>query len=77
MALFTSKRDEVNKILAENIHENIKFDLRHRVLELIEPEIEKIVNEVVNDLVTRIETYNDLDGTLKVNVMFAKGTKNE
>ena len=75
MALFTSKRDEVNKILAENIHENIKFDLKHRVLELIEPEIEKIVNEVVKDLVTRIESYNDLDGTLKVNVMFMKDKK--
>lgn len=75
MALFNAKREVVNKILSENIHENIKFDLKKRVMELIEPEIEAIVNETVKDLVSRIETYNDLDGSLKVNILFQKGAK--
>lgn len=75
MALFAGKREAVNKILSENIHENIRYDLKKRVMELIEPEIEAIVNETVKDLVSRIETYNDVDGSLKVNILFHKGAK--
>lgn len=75
MALFLAKREMVNKILSENIHNNIKHDLKQRVMDLIEPEIEAIVNEAVMDLTSRIETINDLDGSLKVNVLFQKGAE--
>lgn len=75
MAFFTAKREMVSKILSENIHNNIKHDLKQRVMDLIEPEIEAIVNEAVMDLTSRIETINDLDGSLKVNIMFQKGAK--
>lgn len=73
MAIFNGKRETVNKILSENIHNNIKYDLKKRVMQLIEPEIEEIVNETVKDLVSRIETYNDLDNSLKVNILFQRG----
>lgn len=72
MAIFTSKVEMINKILSENIHENIRFDLKERVMSLIEPEIEKIVDDTVKDLVTKIESFNNIDGTINLKVMFSK-----
>lgn len=65
----------INKILSENIHENIKVDLRERVMSLIEPEIEAIVNDTVRDLVNKIESFNNMDGTINLKVMFVKEKK--
>ena len=70
MALVTNKVDLVNKILAENIHENIRVDLLKKVKAMIEPEIEKIVHETVDDLISRIESYNNMDGSINVKVEF-------
>ena len=70
MALVTNKVDLVNKILAENIHENIRAGLLEKVKAMIEPEIEKIVHETVDDLVSRIESYNNMDGSINVKVEF-------
>ena len=49
MALFTSKIDTVSKILTENIHSNIKYELKEKLMARVEEDIEAIVNEVVDD----------------------------
>ena len=72
MAILHSKQDLINKVLAENIHENLRVDLRTRVMKLIELEITAMVNEVVDDLVTKIESFNNIDGSINVRVEFSK-----
>lgn len=72
MAILHSKQDLINKVLAENIHENLRVDLRARVMKLVEPEITAMVNEVVDDLVTKIESFNNIDGSINVRVEFSK-----
>lgn len=70
--MFKSKLSTINTILTDNIHGRIKAELKEKLLEKVEEDIEDIVNKTVDDLVMRMETFMDLDGSIKVNVQFKK-----
>lgn len=77
MAIFKSTVINITDIVADNLHQNIKSELRNKLAVLAYQQIDSIVEEVTKDLVGRIESYNDINGEIKLNIQINKPTKKD
>jgi len=77
MAIFKSTVINITDIVADNLHQNIKFELRNKLAVLAYQQIDSIVEEVTKDLVGRIESYHDINGEIKLNIQINKPTKKD
>ena len=75
MAMFKSKTSEVTNILATHLHDNIKIELKEKLMRLVEQDINQIVNDTVNNLVSKIESYHGTTGEIQVNILFKDAYK--
>ena len=70
MAMFTSKIDEVTKVLSANLESRIHDELNAKLMALVRSEIHDICTKVTRDLVQKIESYNSTSGEINVNILF-------
>ena len=77
MAIFKSSIKNVTDIVAENLHKNIKAELRNKLGVLAYQQIDSIVEEVTKDLVGRIEAYNDMSGEINLHIQINKPTQKD
>ena len=70
MARFTSKIDEVTKVLSDNLQSRIHDELQSRLMVLVRKDISDICTQVTRDLVQKIESYNCTSGEINVNILF-------
>ncbi len=70
MAMFTSKIDEVTKVLSDNLQSRIHDELQSRLMVLVRKDISDICTQVTRDLVQKIESYNSTSGEINVNILF-------
>ena len=75
--MWHTKTSKVTDIFAENIRNNLQYELRSKVFDLIRSDIEQIVKETAADLIDRIESYNEIDGTITINVHVKQPKENE
>lgn len=72
MAIFKSTVKNVTDIVADNLHNNIKNELRNKLAVLAYEQIDSIVEEVARNLVDKIESYNDMNGEIKLHIQINK-----
>ncbi len=77
MAIFKSKVANVTDIISQNIHKNIKNELRNRLATLAYEQIDSIVEEVAKDLVNKIESLNDMNGEINLYIYTNKIERKE
>lgn len=75
MALFYSKINNVTEILSQNLADNIRNELKQKVMRTIHDEIDKIIRDTTQDLVHKIEAYEDMTGEISVNIQLKDLTK--
>lgn len=70
MAFLKSKVDTVTDILSKHLVDDIRNDLKRKLMSHVEAEIEEIVKQVTYDMVDKIEAYNNTNGEISVNILF-------
>ena len=70
MAFLKTKVDTVTDILSRHLVDDIKSELRRKLMAHVEDEIEEIVKQVTYDMVDKIEAYNNTNGEISVNILF-------
>lgn len=77
MKAWKTKTSKVVDILSDNLRSDLQYQLRAKVFELIRSDIEQQIKEAANELITRIDSFNEIDGTVIVNVHVNQSQENE
>lgn len=77
MKVWKTKTSKVVDILSDNLRSDLQYQLRAKVFELIRSDIEQQIKEAANELITRIDSFNEIDGTVIVNIHVNQPQENE
>lgn len=68
MAIFKTEIDKVTEVVSYHLISKIQTELRQKVFEVLREDIDKIIYEVTKDLVSQIESYNNIENSIVLNV---------